>query len=30
VPALRAVTARIKASFDPGALFNPGRMYGGV
>jgi len=30
VPALRSVTARIKASFDPDALFNPGRMYGGV
>jgi glycolate oxidase FAD binding subunit len=30
VPALKAVTARIKASFDPDALFNPGRMYGGV
>ena len=30
VPALHAVTARIKAGFDPAALFNPGRMYGGV
>jgi len=30
VPALRTVTARIKASFDPEGLFNRGRMYGGV
>ena len=26
-PALRAITAGIKASFDPEHLFNPGRMY---
>ena len=30
VPALQAVTAAIKASFDPERVFNPGRMYGGV
>ncbi len=30
VPALRSITASIKASIDPDALFNPGRMYGGV
>ena len=30
VPALKAVTAGIKASVDPGAVLNPGRMYGGV
>lgn len=30
VPALRAVTAGIKASVDPERLFNPGLMYGGV
>ena len=29
-PALRAVTAGIKASFDPERVLNPGRMYGGV
>ena len=29
-PPLEAVTAAIKASFDPDRLFNPGRMYGGV
>ena len=29
-PALRAVTAGIKASFDPEGVFNPGRMYRGV
>lgn len=30
VAALAAVTARIKASFDPDRVMNPGRMYGGV
>jgi glycolate oxidase FAD binding subunit len=30
VPALQAVTAGIKASFDPERVFNPGLMYGGV
>ncbi len=30
VPALLAVTAGIKASFDPERLLNPGLMYGGV
>ncbi|WP_237476972.1 glycolate oxidase subunit GlcE [Lichenibacterium dinghuense] len=29
-PALAAVTANIKASFDPDRVFNPGLMYGGV
>ncbi len=29
-PALAAVTAGLKASFDPDGLLNPGRMYGGV
>ncbi len=29
-PALRAITAGIKASFDPDAILNPGRMYRGV
>ena len=29
-PPLREVTARIKASFDPEGVLNPGRMYGGV
>ncbi len=29
-PALRGITANIKASIDPDALFNPGRMYSGV
>ena len=29
-PALRAVTAAIKASCDPERVLNPGRMYGGV
>ena len=29
-PALAAVTAGLKASFDPDRLLNPGRMYGGV
>ncbi len=29
-PALRSVTADIKASFDPEGLFNPGRMYEGI
>ncbi len=29
-PALMAVTARIKASFDPDRVLNPGRMYRGV
>ncbi len=29
-PALAAVTAGIKASFDPERVFNPGRMYGGM
>jgi glycolate oxidase FAD binding subunit len=26
-PALAALTARLKQSFDPLALFNPGRLY---
>ncbi|PWV62445.1 glycolate oxidase subunit GlcE [Plasticicumulans acidivorans] len=29
-PALAALHARIKASFDPHALFNPGRLYAGL
>lgn len=29
-PALRSITAGIKASFDPERLFNPGRMYAGI
>lgn len=29
-PALAALSARVKASFDPQHLFNPGRMYKGV
>jgi glycolate oxidase FAD binding subunit len=29
-PALAALSARVKTSFDPKALFNPGRMYRGV
>jgi glycolate oxidase FAD binding subunit len=29
-PALAALSARVKASFDPEGLFNPGRMYRGV
>ena len=29
-PALRAVTAGVKASFDPEGVLNPGRMYQGV
>ena len=29
-PALAALAARVKASFDPQHLFNPGRMYRGV
>lgn len=29
-PALAALTARVKDSFDPLRLFNPGRMYAGV
>ena len=29
-PALAALSARVKASFDPSHLLNPGRMYKGV
>jgi glycolate oxidase FAD binding subunit len=29
-PALAALTARVKESFDPRHILNPGRMYGGV
>lgn len=29
-PAVRSITAGIKASFDPDGLFNPGRMYEGI
>ena len=29
-PALHAITARVKTSFDPDGLFNPGRMYAGI
>lgn len=29
-PARRALTERVKAAFDPLALFNPGRMYDGI
>lgn len=29
-PALAALTRRVKASFDPGRVLNPGRMYEGV
>jgi glycolate oxidase FAD binding subunit len=29
-PALRALTARVKAAFDPRGLLNPGRMYRGL
>src|SRR5262249_13562354 len=29
-PALAALTKRVKASFDPGGLLNPGRMWAGV
>jgi len=29
-PALAALTARVKAGFDPAGVFNPGRMYEGV
>jgi glycolate oxidase FAD binding subunit len=28
--ALRALTARVKASFDPNHIFNPGRLYRGI
>ncbi len=28
--ALRACTGGVKASFDPGRIFEPGRMYAGV
>ena len=27
---LMKITARIKASFDPDAILNPGRMYAGI
>ena len=29
-PALRALSARVKKSFDPKAVLNPGRMYAGI
>ena len=29
-PALQALTARVKRSFDPKAILNPGRMYAGI
>ncbi|HEY8579611.1 MAG TPA: glycolate oxidase subunit GlcE, partial [Beijerinckiaceae bacterium] len=29
-PALMALTARVKTSFDPDRTLNPGRMYAGV
>jgi glycolate oxidase FAD binding subunit len=29
-PSLAALSSRVKTSFDPKGLFNPGRMYGGV
>jgi glycolate oxidase FAD binding subunit len=29
-PPLRALTARIKRSFDPKGVLNPGRMYEGI
>ncbi|MCJ7597844.1 MAG: 2-hydroxy-acid oxidase, partial [Methyloceanibacter sp.] len=29
-PSLMALTARLKAAFDPAGILNPGRMYPGV
>jgi glycolate oxidase FAD binding subunit len=29
-PALAALTRRVKASFDPKGILNPGRMYAGL
>jgi glycolate oxidase FAD binding subunit len=29
-PALRALTERVKRSFDPKGVLNPGRMYAGI
>jgi glycolate oxidase FAD binding subunit len=29
-PALRAITVRVKAAFDPDGILNPGRMYAGL
>jgi glycolate oxidase FAD binding subunit len=29
-PALRALTERVKRSFDPRGVLNPGRMYAGI
>ncbi|MFZ0398789.1 MAG: FAD-linked oxidase C-terminal domain-containing protein, partial [Methyloceanibacter sp.] len=29
-PPLAALTARLKAAFDPAGILNPGRMYPGV
>ena len=29
-PPLRALTERVKRSFDPKGVLNPGRMYAGI
>ncbi len=30
IPGVKALTARVKDSFDPKRILNPGRMYAGV